>query len=61
MMYSLKFSIKVNDGVRIDGIRLYDADYEYLANQTWSSDFTHESVWKGLYIVPEGQQIIGFK
>lgn len=44
-------SVKVYDGIWIDGIRFYDEDYKYLSNQTWSSNFVEESTWRGLYKV----------
>ena len=54
-------SVKIYGGYRIDGIRLYDMDNNYIANQTWGSDFQEESTWRGQYAIPEGQTIIGFK
>ena len=52
-------SMRIDSGVKFDGIRLYDGAMNYIVDVTWNSYTSPSSKWSDLYAIPEGQQIIG--
>ena len=52
-------SMRIDSGVKFDGIRLYDEAMNYIVDVTWNSWPSPTSKWSDLYAIPEGQQIIG--
>ena len=52
-------SMRMDSGVKFDGMRLYDESANFILDVTWNSHITATSKWTGLHPIPEGQQIIG--
>ena len=52
-------SIKIDDGVKFDGIRFYDKHMTYIIDVVWNTMSASTSTWTDLYAIPENHQIIG--
>ena len=46
-------SVKIDDGIKFDGLRLYDKQMTYIADVTWNSMPSPTSTWTDLYAIPE--------
>ena len=52
-------SMRIDSGVKFDGLRLYDEFANFIIDVTWNKWISPTSKWTVLHKIPEGQQIIG--
>ena len=52
-------SMRIDSGVKFDGIRLYDESANFIIDLTWNKWISPTSKWSVLHKIPEGHQIIG--